>query len=179
MTFVDAIKSGFINYVNFRGRASRPEFWYWALFYVLVSLVAGTIDQGMQSTTVGNLVTLAFFLPNLTIGVRRFRDAGVNPWLQLLQIVPVIILIWLIAQAVATVLGLGGNVDQIMSVLSSNDPTAFEGLAEIFGMIMLPLLLFVVSGIGISVFFLIVYVRPSIPDSSSSARTHNFGDTTA
>ncbi len=32
MTFTQAIKSGFSNYVNFTGRAARSEFWYWALF---------------------------------------------------------------------------------------------------------------------------------------------------
>jgi hypothetical protein len=39
MTFLEAISSGFRNYVGFSGRASRSEFWYWILFTVLVSIV--------------------------------------------------------------------------------------------------------------------------------------------
>jgi len=38
MDFGDAIKSGFRNYVTFRGRAQRAEFWYWTLFAVLATL---------------------------------------------------------------------------------------------------------------------------------------------
>ena len=32
MNFVDSIKLGFSNYVNFTGRACRSEYWYWILF---------------------------------------------------------------------------------------------------------------------------------------------------
>jgi len=38
MQFIEAIKSGFKNYFNFDGRASRSEFWYFHLFYILCYL---------------------------------------------------------------------------------------------------------------------------------------------
>ena len=41
MNFVDSIKLGFSNYVNFTGRACRSEFWYWFLFVFIVAIVAG------------------------------------------------------------------------------------------------------------------------------------------
>ena len=45
ITFAGAVKRGLQNYINFRGVATRAEYWYFVLFVVLVSLVSGTIDQ--------------------------------------------------------------------------------------------------------------------------------------
>ena len=44
MNFGQAIASGFQNYVNFRTRAPRSEYWYWVLFAIIVAVVAATID---------------------------------------------------------------------------------------------------------------------------------------
>ena len=44
MTFVEAVKAGFQNYVNFISRATRSEFWYWVLFAVLLSIATSAID---------------------------------------------------------------------------------------------------------------------------------------
>ena len=44
MNFVEAIKSGFQNYVNFSGRAIRSEYWFWTLFAVLVSIATSLLD---------------------------------------------------------------------------------------------------------------------------------------
>ena len=44
MNFVDSIKLGFSNYVNFTGRACRSEYWYWILFAVIGAIVARIID---------------------------------------------------------------------------------------------------------------------------------------
>lgn len=39
MSFPEAIKSVFQNYVNFSGRARRSEYWFFVLFTTLVSAV--------------------------------------------------------------------------------------------------------------------------------------------
>ena len=39
MNFRQAISSGFANYVNFFGRATAPEFWFWILFCLLGAVV--------------------------------------------------------------------------------------------------------------------------------------------
>ncbi len=44
MGFADAIRAGFANYVTFSGRAQRSAFWYWTLFVLLGSIVAGVLD---------------------------------------------------------------------------------------------------------------------------------------
>jgi uncharacterized membrane protein YhaH (DUF805 family) len=82
MDFAGAIKAGFKNYAKFRGRATRPEYWWFVLFAFLVSIVANVIDSLIGKESVGNLIALALFLPQLGLLFRRFRDAGVSPkWL--------------------------------------------------------------------------------------------------
>ena len=109
MNFVDAIASGFKNYFNFKGRASRSEFWYWVLFTILLSLVLGTIEtviwpaapidsEDLEAvlnsafsapTPLTSLANLILFIPGLSVSARRFHDAGFSAkWLFLL-LVPV------------------------------------------------------------------------------------------
>ena len=45
ISFAAAVGVGFKKYVNFRGVASRREYWFFILFFVLVSLVTGQLDQ--------------------------------------------------------------------------------------------------------------------------------------
>jgi len=73
MDFVGAVRAGFKNYVNFRGTATRPEYWYWVLFTALVSIVANAIDR---TGSLSGLFSLATLLPGLGVTVRRLRDAG-------------------------------------------------------------------------------------------------------
>jgi len=35
MNFIEAIRSGFNNYFNFKGRASKSAFWYFLLFELI------------------------------------------------------------------------------------------------------------------------------------------------
>ena len=79
MDFVGAIKAGFKNYVNFKGTATRPEYWYWTLFTVLVSIVLSSIDPSGNVSSAGSI---ALLLPSLGVAVRRLRDAGFSwTWL--------------------------------------------------------------------------------------------------
>ncbi|MBE7219047.1 MAG: DUF805 domain-containing protein [Caulobacteraceae bacterium] len=96
MTFLQAIASAFRQYVGFGGRARRSEFWWFVLFYVLVSFVVGAIDGVARSSALGALEALAFFLPTLAIEVRRLHDIDKSGWWILLGFIPLIGLIILI-----------------------------------------------------------------------------------
>src|SRR5262245_37642675 len=103
MTFSQAITAGFQNYVNFSSRASRSEYWYWVLFVALVSIAAFVLDYALFSLPVAIvggpisiLVSLAFFLPNLSIAVRRLHDLDYSGWWVLLALIPVVGLIVLV-----------------------------------------------------------------------------------
>jgi uncharacterized membrane protein YhaH (DUF805 family) len=101
MNFGQAIKSGFVNYVTFSGRAARSEFWYWSLFVVLVTLAAGIIDRAVFDVEEGStglfgpLVSLIFFLPGLAVAARRLHDLDRSAWwlLIIFTIVGIILLI--------------------------------------------------------------------------------------
>jgi uncharacterized membrane protein YhaH (DUF805 family) len=102
MPFPDAVKICFNKYVDFNGRARRSEFWWWALFTVLLGLVASIIDAilgtGSSSGTglIQGLAQLAVLLPSLAVGARRLHDTGRSGWWQLLWIAIVVGWIFLI-----------------------------------------------------------------------------------
>ena len=84
MTFYESIRECLTKYAEFNGRASRPEFWWFMLFIVLVVSALLLINE-----TVSNIFLIATLLPLLAVGTRRLRDSGKNPWLQLYLLVPV------------------------------------------------------------------------------------------
>ena len=91
MSFVDAIKSGFSNYVTFGGRAIRSEYWYWVLFVILAEIVTAIIDYGIlgyQITT--SLFGLAVFLPGLAVSIRRLHDLDRTGWWIFIGLIPLI-----------------------------------------------------------------------------------------
>jgi uncharacterized membrane protein YhaH (DUF805 family) len=90
MGFVDAIKSGFSNYVNFQGRARRSEFWFWVLFTFLLGVVAGIIDGITGMYVVGVLAWLATLLPSLAMAVRRLHDSGRSGFWLFIALVPLV-----------------------------------------------------------------------------------------
>jgi uncharacterized membrane protein YhaH (DUF805 family) len=85
MSFGEAIQTVFRKYAEFMGRAGRAEFWWWALFTVLVASalnlfdVIGIGDNANLGSLLAGLWGIAILLPTLAVGVRRLRDAG-YPW---------------------------------------------------------------------------------------------------
>ena len=88
--FIDVIKN---HYFDFSGRATRTQFWMFALINFLVSIVLGIV-AGIVLKQHANLISivysLALLLPSLGIAARRLRDGGFTPWLLLLGFIPVI-----------------------------------------------------------------------------------------
>ena len=103
MSFGDAITNCLTNnYMGFSGRASRSEYWFWVLFTILVSLVAGIMDGLIFGTgTLSSISSILFFLPGLAVLVRRLHDVGRSGWwfLSTILILPfLLILYWLISE---------------------------------------------------------------------------------
>ncbi|MDH6255682.1 uncharacterized membrane protein YhaH (DUF805 family) [Aurantimicrobium minutum] len=101
MNFVESIKFGFSNYVNFQGRSRRSGFWYWYLFTVLVSLVFNVLSGGKSESFfgfLGGLAALAIFLPSLAYSVRRLHDINKSGWFILFALIPLVgwifLLVW-------------------------------------------------------------------------------------
>lgn len=79
MNFGQAVSNCLANYATFTGRAARPEFWWFFLFQMLVSVAASMVGD-----TIAALVSLALLLPALAVGTRRLHDIGRSGWWQLL-----------------------------------------------------------------------------------------------
>ncbi len=95
MTFGRAITTCFAKYAEFKGRATRSEYWWFTLFTTLMYIVAAVIDP---TEVFGNILGLVFFLPTWAVGARRLHDVGRSGWWQLLPITIIGIiplLIWL------------------------------------------------------------------------------------
>tara|TARA_B100001123_G_C15073305_1_gene932491 strand:- start:60 stop:797 length:738 start_codon:yes stop_codon:yes gene_type:complete len=128
VSFLEAIKLGFKNYVNFRGRAGRKEFWYWFLFIGIVIFalrIARSVlmDLGWVSSP---LIIFDWFLitydlifwymtviPTVAIITRRLHDIGKSGWYQAAWYLLIIA-----GRAVLGVsLALGGIINQMYEVL--------------------------------------------------------------
>jgi len=87
MNFSDAIRSCFSKYADFSGTASRPEYWWFALFATLVYLCLFIVAAAFRSPAVF-ILALGLILPSLAVQVRRLRDGGFSGWLAFLNLVP-------------------------------------------------------------------------------------------
>lgn len=68
------------NYAVFTGRASRREYWYFALFNLLISFVVGFICGLLRVEALGNVYSLAVLAPGIAVGVRRMHDVDKSGW---------------------------------------------------------------------------------------------------
>ena len=115
MTLIESIQTCFRKYADFKGRASRSEYWWFTLFVLLVSIASGLLGDavsggdavcgrdlvcegdafsGGDAVSGGDaasvLVDLALFLPYLAASARRLHDIGRSGWWQLVGFVPLI-----------------------------------------------------------------------------------------
>ena len=81
MNFGQAISVCLSKYATFSGRATRPEFWWFFLFQVLISVAAS-----MLGDVIAALVSLGLLLPALAVGTRRLHDIGKSGWWQLIML---------------------------------------------------------------------------------------------
>lgn len=103
MTFKESVNTVFNKYAVFSGRASRSEYWYFALFQFIVGIlfsILGTIftnSQGQPSVWISilsGLWCLLTILPSLAVSVRRLHDSGRGGGWIFINFVPVIGSIW-------------------------------------------------------------------------------------
>ncbi|WP_028746890.1 DUF805 domain-containing protein [Rhizobium mesoamericanum] len=99
MSFKEAVSSVFSKYAVFSGRAGRPEFWWFALFNVIASLIVAFLDKVLFGYEIlGALYGLFVLLPGLGVAVRRLHDIGRSGWWILVGIIPlvgwIVLLVW-------------------------------------------------------------------------------------
>ena len=187
MQFGDAIKNGFQNYANFRGVASRSEFWYWTLFTVLVSLGTSIVDSAiglaldMQAfTLVNTLGSLALLLPGLAVAVRRFHDAGFSAWwYSIPQVATLIVLMWFmialitfIFENMSSLLDPAALEAWLISIADPSSTAAGDFAYMLVASNVLPsFIALLLVGLGTFVFNIVIYVLPT--RSVEAGNRHN------
>ena len=107
--FVECVRHVFSNYATFRGRARRPEFWWFVLFLFIgntlcsfldaalfggastVSVPGGTDVEGGPIGLVFSLVTL---LPTIAVTARRLHDVGRSGWWQVAPYLGIVLIVF-------------------------------------------------------------------------------------
>ena len=154
--FGEAIKSCFANLFNFKGRATRSEFWWVFLFNAIICAVFFTVfimtATVYQESAVPKACIVLFIIPlaayvfAFAISIRRMHDIGKSGAFVIVKYVILIIAV------VFTVITLSLPSDMLRD--SSNSiPDTLSALMAIF------LFVYVV----IAIIFLILALKPSVP----------------
>ena len=106
--FRRTVYSSLQQYFVFRGRASKTEFWYFFLSFVLtaISIQAANLAAmyGGHFGVVGivfdatapflmillSIALLGSFLPLLSVSIRRLHDLGKSGWVLLIVLIPIV-----------------------------------------------------------------------------------------
>ncbi|MBD2810946.1 DUF805 domain-containing protein [Xenorhabdus sp. Vera] len=85
------------NYICFRGRAKRKEFWYFVLFQILAVLIISFLERLFAVANpeiymgwFSAIYLLLTFLPALAVNARRLHDINCSAWWLLLHLIPFI-----------------------------------------------------------------------------------------
>lgn len=84
-------------YATFSGRSQRSEYWFYVLFYILISIglsfidnFTGTFDADTGIGLLGGLFSLALLIPSIAVSVRRLHDTSRSGWWLLIGFIPLI-----------------------------------------------------------------------------------------
>ncbi|MGG7579709.1 DUF805 domain-containing protein [Rhizobium sp. Nf11,1] len=91
MGFTEAVRTVLTQkYATLSGSASRLEYWWFQLFYFLLGialllangLINGNIFSQQSNTfsVIGGLLSIAVFVPQVCLQVRRFHDRNISGW---------------------------------------------------------------------------------------------------
>lgn len=86
-------------YAVFNGRARRKEFWFFALFnlivYIVLSIIDGFLGLSIGSPDAGfgilsSIYSLGVIIPSIAVSIRRLHDIDKSGWWYLMVFVPLI-----------------------------------------------------------------------------------------
>jgi uncharacterized membrane protein YhaH (DUF805 family) len=91
MSPIGAIANVFSNYANFKGRATRSEYWWWQAFLIALQVLITVVFGTDPEDTTGNFLVLGLILvlaiPTIAVSIRRMHDIGRRGWWILFPIV--------------------------------------------------------------------------------------------
>lgn len=107
MSFPEAIRSVLRQYVVFRGRAARSEYWWWVLAVFIGHVIVGIVGTVIDARYLSSILSLAILLPSLAVATRRLHDTGRRgSWLALWIMIYIILGIIMIVSTGAFIIGI-------------------------------------------------------------------------
>ena len=108
LSYVDNFKHTIMgNYANFKGRASRSEYWRLYGITIVIAGIFNVLSALVMDTALASVVglisivyNLAILLPSIGLAARRLHDIGKSGWMLLISLIPfgIIYVIYLLAQ---------------------------------------------------------------------------------
>jgi transcriptional regulator with XRE-family HTH domain len=83
-----AIREGVLRGLEFTGITPRADFWWFALAVAMLLAFAQLLAEAVGPLPL-QIASLLVLLPWIAACTRRLRDAGLNPWWQLISLAPV------------------------------------------------------------------------------------------
>lgn len=90
MDFMTAVKTCFSKYFTIQGRAQRSEYWWYALFTIIVAIIATLIDSMIGVPIFYLIFALGTLAPSICVAIRRIHDKDKSGWWLLIGLVPII-----------------------------------------------------------------------------------------
>lgn len=117
MGFAEAIKTCNKKIFDYKGRARRSEFWWWALFSAIIGISLSIIALPLPtiSLVIQLPVSIYFALVGMSVTTRRLHDTGRSGWWYAASIIAgVVLIIWFVIEtAIFTANINSGNVDNV------------------------------------------------------------------
>ena len=154
MTLTESIKTCFQKYIDFSGRASRSEFWWFVLFTFVASVALSVMGLAEPLLIFLQWIfSLLVLLPSLAVMARRLHDTNRTAWWLLLHLVSGLgVALGLIFVIVALGFAYGGHLN-----MWGGGGEDYDGL--ITGLVIGAIISLVV-GVGCAITLLVFFVLP-------------------
>jgi uncharacterized membrane protein YhaH (DUF805 family) len=101
MSFMDAMKGGVSKSFKLEGRASRSEYWWLYLGYMLTFLLSSILAGAVHGIFM--ILPLLLVPAMITASIRRMHDIGKSGWMTLCFVIPIVgmvlVILWFMADA--------------------------------------------------------------------------------
>lgn len=92
MNFAEVFTQDFL--FTWQGRINRQRYWAFFLAYVGIAIVATILDAILNSSLLSIVVTIAMIYPSICVSIKRWHDRDKSGWWILINLVPVIGVLW-------------------------------------------------------------------------------------